>query len=223
MDTFYTNYCWNKVFCFEGLAKLLWWSCFAVSEYVAVIMFRVTGVEGECSPYIKPGSFSLDCMMLHALTFSLKDLYVVYFVSCFISCFCYCFFYFVLCFVVYFSPHSSWRWQVQRMCWNIGAASIYDVPKYWNPNIHIRFSECYCDCLICSKLSLIWLQLIQMLDNVDRNMKNALHSWVHALKDTWYLGRQMSHLSIQTKLDSFFKPALLCSKTSTTSESSIDE
>jgi hypothetical protein len=34
----------------------------------------------------------------------------------------------------------------------------------------------------------------------------------------------MSHLSVQTKLgDSFFKPALLRSETSTTSESSIGE
>jgi hypothetical protein len=48
-------------------------------------------------------------------------------------------------------------------------------------------------------------------------------SLMHTLKDTWHLGRQMSHLSIQTTLDSFFKPALLCSKTSKTSKSSIDE
>jgi hypothetical protein len=34
---------------------------------------------------------------------------------------------------------------------------------------------------------------------------------------------EMSHLSVQTELDSFFKPALLRSETSTTSESSIDE
>jgi hypothetical protein len=33
----------------------------------------------------------------------------------------------------------------------------------------------------------------------------------------------MSDLSVQPKLDSFFNPALLLSKTSTTSESSIDE
>jgi hypothetical protein len=39
----------------------------------------------------------------------------------------------------------------------------------------------------------------------------------------WHLGRQMSHLSVQTKLDSFFKPVVIRSKTSTTSESSIDE
>jgi hypothetical protein len=33
----------------------------------------------------------------------------------------------------------------------------------------------------------------------------------------------MSHLSVQTKLESFFKPALLCSETSTNCESFIDE
>jgi hypothetical protein len=54
-------------------------------------------------------------------------------------------------------------------------------------------------------------------------MKNAVHSRVLTLKDTWHLGSQMSHLSAQTKLDSFFNPALSRSKTSTTSESSIDE
>jgi hypothetical protein len=35
----------------------------------------------------------------------------------------------------------------------------------------------------------------------------------------WHLGRQMSDLSVQTKLDSFFKPAL--SHSNTTSESSV--
>jgi hypothetical protein len=74
-----------------------------------------------------------------------------------------------------------------------------------------------------SKPLLIRLQLIQVSDNLDRNMKNVLRSWVCTLKDTWHLGRQMSHLSVEAKLDSFFKPALLQSKASTTSESSIDE
>jgi hypothetical protein len=37
--------------------------------------------------------------------------------------------------------------------------------------------------------------------DLDRNMKNALHSWAHTLKDTWHLGRQMSHVSVQTKLE----------------------
>jgi hypothetical protein len=30
-------------------------------------------------------------------------------------------------------------------------------------------------------------------------MKNAVHSWVHTLKDKWHLGRQMSHLHVQKK------------------------
>jgi hypothetical protein len=38
-----------------------------------------------------------------------------------------------------------------------------------------------------------------------------------------HLGRQMSHLSVHTKLDTFFNPALLRLKTSTTSEPSVDE
>jgi hypothetical protein len=38
-----------------------------------------------------------------------------------------------------------------------------------------------------------------------------------------HLGRQMSHLSVQAELDSFFKLALFRSKTNTTSESSSDE
>jgi hypothetical protein len=64
------------------------------------------------------------------------------------------------------------------------------------------------------KPSLIRLQLIQLSDNSDRNTRNAVHSSVHTLRDTWHLGRQMSHLSVQTELDSFFKPALLRSETS---------
>jgi hypothetical protein len=36
----------------------------------------------------------------------------------------------------------------------------------------------------------------------------------NTLKHTWHLGRQMSHLSVQTKLKIFFEPALLHSKTS---------
>jgi YHS domain-containing protein len=51
----------------------------------------------------------------------------------------------------------------------------------------------------------------------------TVHNGVHTLKDTWHLGRQMSILCVQTKLDNFFKPALLHSKTSTASKSSIDE
>jgi hypothetical protein len=54
-------------------------------------------------------------------------------------------------------------------------------------------------------------------------MKNAVRSGVHTSKYAWRLGMQMSHFSVHMKLDSFFKPSLLRSKTSTTSESSIDE
>jgi hypothetical protein len=54
-------------------------------------------------------------------------------------------------------------------------------------------------------------------------MKNALTAEYILRKDMWHLGRQISHLSVQAELDRFFKPALLRSKTSTTSESSIDE
>jgi hypothetical protein len=64
-----------------------------------------------------------------------------------------------------------------------------------------------------------------MSDNPDRNLKNEsccsqLRTY---LKDKWNLGRQISHLSVHTKLDGFFKPVLLRSETSTTSESSMDE
>jgi hypothetical protein len=52
-------------------------------------------------------------------------------------------------------------------------------------------------------------------------MKNK--KFYSQLKDMWHLGRQMSHLSVQTKLDSVFKPALLRSETSTTSEYFIDK
>jgi hypothetical protein len=61
-----------------------------------------------------------------------------------------------------------------------------------------------------------------MSDNLDQNMKNAVHR-VLTLKDTLQLGRQMSHLPVQAKLDSFFKLALLYSKTSSTSGSFVDE
>jgi hypothetical protein len=42
-------------------------------------------------------------------------------------------------------------------------------------------------------------------DNPNQNVKNSVHSCVHTVKDTWHLGRQMSHLSVQTKLDSFLQ------------------
>jgi hypothetical protein len=32
-------------------------------------------------------------------------------------------------------------------------------------------------------------------------MKNAVQISIHTLKDTWYLGRQMNHLWVQTELE----------------------
>jgi hypothetical protein len=60
---------------------------------------------------------------------------------------------------------------------------------------------------------------------ITRSVNPSIVSKVSKMntKDTWHLGRQMSHLSAQKKLDSFFKPALLRSKTSTIPESSLDE
>jgi hypothetical protein len=55
-------------------------------------------------------------------------------------------------------------------------------------------------------------------------MKNAVHSRVHTLKDTWHLGRQMSHLSVQTKLETVSSNLhYYIKKKVQTSESSIDE
>jgi hypothetical protein len=51
-----------------------------------------------------------------------------------------------------------------------------------------------------SKPSLIWLQLIRVSDNLDQIMKNAVHSCVHTLKDTWHLGRHMSHCVFRQNL-----------------------
>jgi hypothetical protein len=76
--------------------------------------------------------------------------------------------------------------------------------RIWRPEIQRRnIKQCtmvsYC-CSEYSKPSLIQLQLIRMSDDPNRNMKNAVYSWVHTIKDTWHLGRQMSHLSVHTKL-----------------------
>jgi hypothetical protein len=55
-------------------------------------------------------------------------------------------------------------------------------------------------------------------------MKNAVHSWVHVLKDTWNLARQMSHLSVQTKLETVSSSLhYYVQRQVATSESSIDE
>jgi hypothetical protein len=36
-----------------------------------------------------------------------------------------------------------------------------------------------------------------------------LYTFEYTSKDAWRFGRQMSHLSVETKLDKFFTPALL--------------
>jgi hypothetical protein len=70
-------------------------------------------------------------------------------------------------------------------------------------------------------------------------MKNSVQSWVHGIDSSAnqklqecyehlrtvreILIKEQRQRSVQTKLDSFFKPALLRSKTSTTSEAPIDE
>jgi hypothetical protein len=54
--------------------------------------------------------------------------------------------------------------------------------------------------------------------NLYRNIKNEKILFTVeyvTLNDAWQLGRRMSHVSLQTKLDSFLKPALLRSRTST--------
>jgi hypothetical protein len=61
---------------------------------------------------------------------------------------------------------------------------------------------------------IIQLQWIYMSDIADQYVRNVIHRWVYTLKGTWHLGRQMTYLSVQSKLDSFFKPELLHSKTS---------
>jgi arginine deiminase len=101
--------------------------------------------------------------------------------------------------------------------------------------------------------TVISLQLIRMSDNLDRNIENEkfcsqlstyfnrhgidvvinfrdsstnqkLQVYYEHLRNVRkVLIKEQQQRSIQTTLDSFFKPALIHSKTSTTSESSINE
>jgi hypothetical protein len=61
--------------------------------------------------------------------------------------------------------------------------------------------------------------------NPDRNMKNekCCSQLSTYFKCKLNLRRQMGHFSVQTKLDNFFEPDLLRSKTCTNSDSFIDE
>jgi hypothetical protein len=76
-----------------------------------------------------------------------------------------------------------------------------------------------------SKPSLIRLQLIRMSNNLAQYMKNEKCCPQSSTYFKWHMAfmKQMSDLSVQTKLDSSFKPTLFHSKTITTSESSIVE
>jgi hypothetical protein len=58
---------------------------------------------------------------------------------------------------------------------------------------------------------------------VDSSTNKKLQHYEHLRTVREILIKEQQQRSVQTKLNSFFKPALLRSKTSTTSESSIDE
>jgi hypothetical protein len=77
-----------------------------------------------------------------------------------------------------------------------------------------------------SKLLLIRLQLIQMSDNLDWNMKNeecCLRLNTHFTRHVAFRKADESLVCSDKTWVSFFKPALLHSETSSTSESSIGE
>jgi hypothetical protein len=56
-------------------------------------------------------------------------------------------------------------------------------------------------------------------------MKNAVRCTVLycTVKVIWHFGRQMSYLSVQPKLDSFFRPASLHATSGRASEASVGE
>jgi hypothetical protein len=63
-----------------------------------------------------------------------------------------------------------------------------------------------------------------VINYVDSSTNKKLHEYYEHLRTMReILIKEQQQRSVQTKFDSFFKPALLRSKTSTTSESSIDE
>jgi hypothetical protein len=100
---------------------------------------------------------------------------------------------------------SIFRVQVSRV---VGCSCVYRLLIQHNgatSNICICMLICVYIC-VCSEPSQIRLQLLRI---AIWKMENAVRSWVHTLKDTRHLRRQMSHLSVQKKLDSFFKPVLL--------------
>jgi hypothetical protein len=63
-----------------------------------------------------------------------------------------------------------------------------------------------------------------VINYVDSSTNQNLQEYYEHLRTVReILIKEQQQRSVQTKLDSFFKPALLHSETSTTSESSIDE
>jgi hypothetical protein len=74
----------------------------------------------------------------------------------------------------------------------------------WPASVQILSRSCMIHPRLYSKPSLIRIEIWQM--------KSAVHSWVHTLKDTWHLGRQMSHLSVQTEFDSFLQACIITSR-----------
>jgi hypothetical protein len=62
-----------------------------------------------------------------------------------------------------------------------------------------------------------------VINYVDSSTNQKLQYYEHLRNVREILIKEKQQRSVQTKLDTFFKPALLCSKTSTTSESSIIE
>jgi hypothetical protein len=63
--------------------------------------------------------------------------------------------------------------------------------------------------------------VINYVDSSTNQKTQEHYEYLRTLREI--LIKEQQQRSVQTKLDSFFKPALLRSETSTTSESSIDE
>jgi hypothetical protein len=62
----------------------------------------------------------------------------------------------------------------------------------------------------------------QMSDNLDKSLKNETFFSQLSTYFKRYVTFRKADLSVQTKLDSFFKPLLLCLKTSSTSDPSVE-
>jgi hypothetical protein len=68
------------------------------------------------------------------------------------------------------------------------------------------------------------MALMVVINYVESSTNKKLQEYFEHIRTVReILIKEQQQRSVQTKLDSFFKPALLRSETSTTSESSIDE